>query len=543
MEEEQRYKYDYLFIGTGSAALTAASLLAKAGYKVCMLEAHDIPGGYAQSFKWGEFYFCGQIHYIWGCGPQGKITAFLKKIGLDRDITFELHDADGYDHMVMPDMTRIKIPYGYSRLAENIERAYPGQGPAVKKFTDILNAIRAEVARFPDKQNVRWWEYITEGWKYLTLLKYRNSTLQDVFDECGLSPEAQLVLSASAGDFMEPPSRLSIFAYAGLFAGYNGGAYYPTKHFKFYIDKLAESITTERGCHIFYKTEVSKITTEGDRVVSVEAKNGRVFSARTIICNMDPKRASEMIGLEKFPEAYRQKLGYEYSPSGVIVYLGLKNAPLTERGFGSFNIWHCEGWNMNEMWKQMGTGNFDAPWIAVSTPTLHTNERGTVAPPDCDIMELTTYTEYQWLHDLKQKDYALYEAEKNRIAERMIDIIEKRYFPEIRKHIITKVVGSPSTNEYWAWAPRGNAYGAAIIPSQMGPKRLKAETPWKNFFWCNATSGYGGLYGTVGTGISLYMDLTGDRFWDESKMLPDDEVAEEAYARGIAEKHAGKKHH
>ncbi len=531
---KDNYKYDYLFIGTGNSALVTASLLANAGYKVCMLEAHDIPGGYAQSFKWGEFYFCAQVHYIWGCGPHGKIRTFLKKIGLDREITFELYDPDGYDHMVAQDGNMIKVPYGYDKLARNIDAVYPGQGKKVKRFTDILNKIRHEVATFPDKE-IRWWEYITKGWRYLTLLKYKNSTLQDVFDECGLSEKAQLILIANAGNFMEPPERLSIFAYTGLFAGYNGGAYYPTKHFKYYIDRLAQFITDHRGCHIFYSTEVTKIDLEGDRITNVTAQNGRTFTARTIVCNMDPQKASQIIGRDKFPNQFLKKLSYQYSPSGVMIYLGLKNAKLRERGFGGFNIWHSEGSDMNQMWQQMGRGDFSNPWIFISTPTLHTKERGTTAPPDCDIMEIATYTEYQWLENIKKKDYKLYEAKKNELADRMLDIVEKKYFPEIRKHIVTKVIGTPSTNEYWVFAPRGNSYGASNIPTQMGPKRLKSQTPWKNFFWCNATSGYGGIYGTTGTGIQLYMDLTGDRFWDESKMPNDDDLAEEAYARGIKE--------
>ena len=78
---ETNYKYDYLILGSGNSALTAAALLVNAGKKVCILEAHDIPGGYAQSFKWGDCYFWGQVHYIWGCGPGGKIYEFLKKMG------------------------------------------------------------------------------------------------------------------------------------------------------------------------------------------------------------------------------------------------------------------------------------------------------------------------------------------------------------------------------------------------------------------------------------------------------------------------------
>ncbi|MDP3956118.1 MAG: NAD(P)/FAD-dependent oxidoreductase [bacterium] len=527
---DSAHRYDYLIVGTGNAALTFAALMANSGKRVLMFEAHDIPGGYAQSFKWGEdFYFCGQVHYIWGCAPGGRIYEFLKRVGLEKDITFELHNPDMYDRMVLPDGKRVGIPYGWNRLVTNIEKAYPGQGPTVKRFTNLIEKIRAEVRNLPDVEHIKWYQYITQGWRYPTLLKYRKRTLQQVFDEFKVPKEAQLVLIANAGDMMEPPERLSIFTFVGLFGGYNTGAYYPTKHFKYYIDRLAEFITSHKGCRILYKAEVTNIVTEGERVVGVETNGGKIYTAKNYICNGDPQMFAEMMGKEKFPEEYRKKLEYVYSPSGIMIYLGLKNANLREHGFGTFNTWHCEGWDMNQMWKEMGKGDFSNPWIFISTPTLHTSDKSTT-PADCDIMEIAAYTEYGWLHSLREKDYAEYEKKKNELAEKMLDLVEKYYYPELRSKIVTKCVGSASSNEFWVKAPRGNAYGATFTPDQVGPGRLKAGTPWKNFWWCNATSGYAGMHGTASTGMDLYMQLTGDTFYNEKNSPTDDEKAEAAYA-------------
>ena len=59
------------------------------------------------------------------------------------------------------------------------------------------------------------------------------------------------------------------------------------------------------------------------------------------------------------------------------MYLGLKDdIDLREYGFGSYNIWHNEQWDMNTMWDEMGKLNFANPWIFLSTPTLHTSEPG-----------------------------------------------------------------------------------------------------------------------------------------------------------------------
>ena len=519
----QGHDYDFVIIGTGNSALTAGALLANAGKRVCLLEAHDIPGGYAHTFKMGDYAFCAQVHYIWGCAPGGKIYEFLKKIGLEKDITFELYDPTGYDHMIMPDGKRVKIPFGFDKLAENIEEAYPGQKQNVERFCKILSDIRRELSNFPSR-DIKWWEYLTKGLSFRTLLRYRNKTLQDVFNECKLSKEAQAVLCAQAGDFGSPPNELSLFPYAGLFGGYNIGAYYPTKHYKYYIERLAKFITDHEGCHIYYETPVNKINTDKENVLSVETKDGKIFTAGNYLCNMDPQSAAKIIGWEKFPESFKSSLSYKYSPAGIMIYLGMKESFDPKKyGLGKHNTWHLTQWDMNKMWDEEAKGDFSNPWWFMSTPTEHSNYPGT-APKGGHILEIATFTDYKLFKDAQDKSYVEYLKLKNSIANRLLDLVEKYHIPDLRKHIAVTTIGSPTTSEDFVVAHKGNAYGSLMTPKQMALGRLKAKTPWKNLFWCNASSGYAGIYGTVHTGVQLYMELTGDNFFDSSKSPSDDEV-------------------
>jgi all-trans-retinol 13,14-reductase len=523
----QNHQYDYVIIGTGSSALTAGALLANAGHKVCMLEAHDVPGGYCHTFKMGDYEFCAQVHYIWGCAPGGKIYEFLKRIGLEKDITFELFEKDGYDHMAMPDGKRVKIPYGWDKLIANVVAAYPDQQEPMEKFIHVIKKLREEFRYFPDRQ-LTWKDYL-KAYKFPYILKYRLATLQDLYNETGLSKEAQAVLCANAGDFMLPPEKLSLFCYLGLFGGYNTGAYYPTKHFKYYIRRLAQFITDHPGCHIYYETPVSKINVAEGKITSVETSNGKTFTAKNFICNADPKKMSELIGKQYFPKTEQKKLDYEYSQAGVMIYLGLKDIDLRDYGFGSFNIWHLEQWDMNQMWREMAQVNFTKPWIFLSTPTLHTPEGGTTPSPKHQILEIAAYTEYQPFKDAKDKSYAEYTKLKLKVADRMLQIVEEKYIPNLRKHIVVQSIGTSTTNEDFVLAPVGNAYGSNMTPEQVSGTRLKAKTPFPNFFWCNASSGWAGMYGTVATGLNLYMDLTGDRFYANDKSPSDEELVNNIY--------------
>jgi phytoene dehydrogenase-like protein len=160
----------------------------------------------------------------------------------------------------------------------------------------------------------------------------------------------------------------------------------------------------------------------------------------------------------------------------------------------------------------------------MSTPTLHTKECGTTPAEGCQILEVAAYTEYAPFVDAQKKSYADYAKLKQKVAERMLDIVEQKYVPNLRRHIVVKTVGTSTTNEDFVLTPYGNAYGSDMTPEQVTLKRLKAKTPFRNFFWCNASSGWAGMYGTVSTGMSLYMDLTGDRFFNHETSARDEDL-------------------
>lgn len=531
-EQDKRYQqghqYDYVIVGTGMSALAAGALLANAGCKVCLLEAHDAPGGYAHTFEMDDFHFCAQVHYIWGCAPGQAIHQFLSHLGLADDITFEPFDPEGYDHAALPDGKRVRIPYGFDKLVDNIDAAYPGQREALRQFVERVTAIRDEIRALPEQ--VGWWDRLSAPLRFPSLTKYKSKTQQQLFDECGLSKEAQAVLCADAGDLGSPPEELSVLAYASLLSGYNEGAYYPTKHFSHFIGRLAEFIEEQDGCHIYYETEVTGIATEGDKVTCVEASDGKVFSGDEYICNMDPQRAVELIGIEQVPEKFRSALSYRYSPSSIITYAGIKDIDLRDYGFGGFNIWHFSQWDMNKMWAEQMAGNFDEPWMFVSTPALRTSDT-TGTPEGCQTMEFGALTGYEYFDEVRKRGAKAYRDEKRRIRDRFLDILEEKYIPGLRKHIKTMVTGSPTTNEDFCWAPHGNCYGSVMTPGNMGLDRLKEESPWGNLHWCNASSGYAGIHGTTLTGMHLYTRLSGDKVYDLAKRPTTEEAIRYATQR------------
>ncbi|HMR00992.1 MAG TPA: hypothetical protein PKA32_01250, partial [Candidatus Gracilibacteria bacterium] len=76
-----------------------------------------------------------------------------------------------------------------------------------------------------------------------------------------------------------------------------------------------------------------------------------------------------------------------------------------------------------------------------------------------------------------------------------------------------------------------NAYGSAMTVKNVSAGRLKAETPFSNLWWCNASSGYAGMYGTAATGVNLYMQLTGDEYYTGDVPASDDKLLKDLRAK------------
>ena len=97
-----------------------------------------------------------------------------------------------------------------------------------------------------------------------------------------------------------------------------------------------------------------------------------------------------------------------------------------------------------------------------------------------------------------------------KVLDSMIAVIERDYVPNFRKHLVFKMTGSPTTNKDYVWSEKGNSYGSNMTPENIGMGRLDERTSLKNFYFCNASSGFAGFAGTFWTGASLYQKLTKD---------------------------------
>ncbi len=511
---------DYLIVGSGISALAFGALMARAGRGVQVLEAHDSPGGYGHTFEAGGYRFNAQLHYVWNCGEGQLVHRFLGKLGLLDEVRFNEYDRRGFDRMRMPGHA-VDVPADKELLKQRMAALFPRHAGPLSAFLDEVERTACELEALPSPMSLP--RLVTCLHRSTRVLRYRASTLQDVFDRFGLPLEAQTLLALQWPDFLLPPARLSFFAWVLLFTGYQRGAYYPERHFEHVIESLVEVIRGA-GSEVLLRHKVVEFVVEGGRITGILAEevdeNGaslgpaRAFDGREIICNMDPRTAAERIGFERFSPATRRKLDYDYSPSSFVAYCVVEGLDLEAHGFGRSNLFHTEDPDLNRCFDRMyRRGDYRLPSFALTNPTLLSDDRSD-CPEGKQIVELLTVADYGRFRDLKLASRRAYNSAKAAVFDALCEVVERDYLPEFRQRLCFKMLGSPTTSERYCLAPFGNSYGSNLTPYNMGAGRLGHESSIPGLHFCNASSGFAGFAGAIRTGARLYEHLSGDRFLD-----------------------------
>ncbi|MFT4552226.1 MAG: all-trans-retinol 13,14-reductase [Chlamydiales bacterium] len=510
---------DYLVLGSGLSALSFSALMANKGHSVKMLEAHEHFGGYGHTFVEGDYKFNAQLHYVIGCGEGGVVNTFLKKIGLEKEVTFNRLNADGYDRVYCGDKS-LNIPYGLENLEVNMLEICPEAAPQIKKFIDVLKDFRTAAENFP-RHLKHSYRIAFAAPSYMRLFKYRSSTLQEVFDDCKLPLLMQTLVSGQLIDYLLPPKDLSFLVWAALFNAYCQGAYYPTKHFDHVIDSVVAFIQKNGGELQASEQVVDFImdgkTVKGVYTQSVNPKTGICFGPRkahygkNVICNFDPKVAADMIGKENFSQKVQTALDYDYSYSSFVLYGVVKDIDLRDYGFGDWNVWHCQEDHNVAFDKMYKENDYSKPYFAMNCRSLHTDDTGNCKRDGCQILQICTVANYDYWKTLKMRDRKSYNLKKKEVLDCLLDAVEEKHVPNIRDHLIFKMTGSPTTNERFVFSPKGGAYGVNLTPRNFEySRKLSSETSLENMHFCSAASGVGGFGGTIMTGCQLYEKLSSD---------------------------------
>jgi phytoene dehydrogenase-like protein len=201
--------------------LTAGALLAHAGKKVLVVEAHRQPGGYASAIRVGQYTFDRADHLIMGCedaGPfgQGTVDAVLRHLGVRDRCTFVRMDDPVYVGR-FPDLS-MSVPHGLEAFVEAHVRHFPGEAAGLRRLAQLSSDILRELSAVPIKLRLR--DLLRLRSRFPNIFRYRNATMSDVSDRELSDPRLRQVCGTLSTWIGPPPDQASFLLWAGMTAAY-----------------------------------------------------------------------------------------------------------------------------------------------------------------------------------------------------------------------------------------------------------------------------------------------------------------------------------
>lgn len=139
-------KYDVIIIGGGLGGLISGAKLSKEGKKVLLLEQRFTVGGFATTFKRGDFNIEVSLHELDGLGSQDSKTMIFKELEVFDKVKF-VKILEFYKFI--SNRISIVIPNKTPQAIETLLDKFPEDRRGIIKFFKTIHGISREFNRLP----------------------------------------------------------------------------------------------------------------------------------------------------------------------------------------------------------------------------------------------------------------------------------------------------------------------------------------------------------------------------------------------------------
>ena len=493
--------YDVVVIGSGIGGLTAASLLAKAGFSVCVLEKEPHPGGYLAGFRRKDFRFDTAVHWLNQYHKNGMVCKIFDVIGNDYPLAIpqkriRRYKGDDYEYLLTnhPD-----------ELKEQWKKEFPEEAAGIDRFFKAAKKIGVAFENFGyifrSEETMGFWERLRNkkrllqfGMNFIPHLRYtgdkgikkglskyfKNERLHKIF-----SADTELLSClvpigwAYSNDYQSPPA--------------GGGQV---------IAEWLEHMIHNYHQETYYRCEVKQVLTKGNKACGVSyTKNNREHSIQSkyVIAACDaPALYEKLLPASLVPRKLKSNLDKaELYSSSVTISVAL-DCPVEQLGFNEELI-HVSSASVPR--GEHISGNPAHTEISILAPSFRDK---TLAPEGCGtlILFMPAYMDFekQWRTEKDEKGNLLrgaaYKTLKEDIAKRLIQRVDEKIAPGLQNHILFYEVATPVTH----WRYTGNTGGSMMATkpnrANMVNKVATYHTPVENLF-------LGGHWAELGGGVPI----------------------------------------
>lgn len=507
--------YDAVIIGSGLGGLSCATAFARKNYRPLVIEQHDKPGGYATAFsRPGGFLFDVSLHSTFA-GERNGVRNLIPGFPEITEVEFVEHPS--LYRAIFPDHDIRVRQRNLPAYVAQLVRLFPDEKGGIEALFGQMQAMTREVAKVSRMEGQL--ETIDFPKEFPALARFGLGTWGAMADAHLRDPKLKAIVSAQWAYYGLPPSRLASFYYAIPAIGYlEQGGYYPKGRSQSISDALVKFIEA-RGGKVLVNTRVDRILASNGEAHGVHCEDGREFQARAVISNASAGQTFYHF-LEDDPENYGTSLaeykerlaGFSTSLSSFQVFLGLNRDLVGHLEIQDAEIFLEQGYDPEAGYRAARDADIEHSGLGV---TLYDNLFNAYSPRGKNTINLVTLQRFDHWEPF-EKDYraghkAAYNAEKERMADILIQRAEEALLPGLAKAIEVKEIGTPLTNLRYTANDRGAIYGWDQTVDNSGGRRLGHATPVKNLYLAGAWTRPGHGYGAVlESGVECFGEIVRD---------------------------------
>ena len=531
--------HDCIIIGAGHNGLVCANYLARAGWKVLVLEHRHVVGGACVTEETWPGYKVSTAAYV--------VSLLLPKI--ERDLQLAKHGyrvlprnpssftplEDGRSLLLGPDAewNRREI----SKFSEKDAQAFPKYEALLQRVAECIEPTLSDtppdLLPLPDDwRKPRLSKRLRDLRKGYSLFKVLKSVGEDL-------PEAIELLTGPARTILDRwfesdvlKATLATDAIIGTFQPISapGTAYVLLHHVMGsaggergvwgYVEGGMGGLTQamarsaeEQGVEIRLNAAVEQIIVNDGLVAGVRLADGEQITARTVASNVDPHLTFEkMLNADSLPETFRQAVGrIDYSSASMKINLAVSELPdfMCQPGKDEVQPHHRGTIHFGSTLEYLERAYDDAKYGRPSERpivemTIPSSVDSTLAPPGHHILSLfVQYAPY----DLAEGHW---DDIKDEFTDRCIAEIA-RHAPNVPEAIVHRQILSPVDLERTFGLTGGNIFQGAMPLHQLFSLRPVAgwsdyRTPLHGLYLCgSAAHPGGGVMGACGRNAAREM--------------------------------------
>ena len=477
---------DVIVIGGGLAGLTAASLLAKRGLQVTVIDKSYNPGGSCGTFKRDGAIFDQGSSMLFGFGEHGfnahrfVFNCLEEPIDVIKNrilycVTFEGHRIHFYEDI---DRFIAELSTVFPNQKQNIAHFYHDMRK-IYQHVMVENPNYASADEADQKSSFK--AMLRHPISYVRFLSYLNKSAKQLLQKYFDDPEIfkffdKLTSSYCYATVEESPAILAAVMFVD---NHVGGSYYPAGSTVYLPGKL-EKVIEEHGGTMIGETEVVSILFESGKPVGVELDDKRKLFAENIVYSGTVWNLYGKLISAKETTADRIAWAQDMIPTfpSVMLYAVVDREAIPE----------------DTEVVELLIGNPNAVDESEVTVYIHSIDDRTLCAENQHVLMAIGPSLETWKGLTKRQ----YEAKKKKEEVRLLAVLENR-FPGIREHVQHVEISSPRTIERYTMKNGGAVAGPKQMLGQHMFKRLHIRSEWDNLFCCGESTVMGTGTPTVTT--------------------------------------------